>query len=200
MKELELTFTLRNNRLKERRAALGMTRRALAQAVGVEPAVYGALEALKRSPYCKSGAWTVAATRLATYFRTVEEELFPAGVLHVKKHEVVRTIDEADIGNLLTDHQQQMRLLPDAQLEEVEMKEDVHKALETLSNREEKILRMRFGIGEKDGDHTLEEVAKDFEVSRDRIRQIEARALRKLHHPSRSKQLRQYVQPSKDDE
>lgn len=64
--------------------------------------------------------------------------------------------------------------------------------LATLTPREEKVLRMRFGIGEK-SDHTLEEVGRDFSVTRERIRQIEAKALRKLRHPSRSRKLKSFV-------
>jgi len=67
------------------------------------------------------------------------------------------------------------------------------KVLATLTPREERVLRMRFGIGE-DQDHTLEEVGQDFEVTRERIRQIEAKALRKLRHPSRSKRLRSFIE------
>jgi len=67
------------------------------------------------------------------------------------------------------------------------------KVLSTLTPREEKVLRMRFGIGEK-SDHTLEEVGQDFDVTRERIRQIEAKALRKLRHPSRSKQLKSFIE------
>ncbi|MBJ80917.1 MAG: RNA polymerase sigma factor RpoD [Myxococcales bacterium] len=70
--------------------------------------------------------------------------------------------------------------------------EQTRRVLATLTPREEKVLRMRFGIGEK-SDHTLEEVGQDFEVTRERIRQIEAKALRKLRHPSRSKQLKSFV-------
>jgi len=71
--------------------------------------------------------------------------------------------------------------------------EQTRKVLATLTPREEKVLRMRFGIGEK-SDHTLEEVGQDFEVTRERIRQIEAKALRKLRHPSRSKKLRSFLE------
>jgi RNA polymerase primary sigma factor len=71
--------------------------------------------------------------------------------------------------------------------------EQTRKVLATLTPREEKVLRMRFGIGEK-SDHTLEEVGQDFEVTRERIRQIEAKALRKLRHPSRSKRLKSFVE------
>ncbi len=70
--------------------------------------------------------------------------------------------------------------------------EQTRKVLATLTPREEKVLRMRFGIGEK-SDHTLEEVGRDFDVTRERIRQIEAKALRKLGHPSRSKGLKGFV-------
>jgi len=72
------------------------------------------------------------------------------------------------------------------------LQEQTRKVLATLTPREEKVLRMRFGIGEK-SDHTLEEVGQDFDVTRERIRQIEAKALRKLRHPSRSKRLRAFV-------
>ncbi|NMB76409.1 MAG: RNA polymerase sigma factor RpoD [Myxococcales bacterium] len=73
------------------------------------------------------------------------------------------------------------------------LSEQTRRVLATLSPREEKVLRMRFGIGEK-SDHTLEEVGQDFEVTRERIRQIEAKALRKLRHPSRSKRLRAFME------
>jgi RNA polymerase primary sigma factor len=69
------------------------------------------------------------------------------------------------------------------------LSETTRKVLGSLTPREEKVLRMRFGIGEK-YDHTLEEVGQDFDVTRERIRQIEAKALRKLRHPSRAKKLK----------
>jgi len=75
----------------------------------------------------------------------------------------------------------------------VNLADQTRKVLATLTPREEKVLRMRFGIGEK-SDHTLEEVGQDFEVTRERIRQIEAKALRKLRHPSRSKLLKAFVE------
>jgi RNA polymerase primary sigma factor len=70
--------------------------------------------------------------------------------------------------------------------------EQTRRVLATLTAREEKVLRMRFGIGEE-SDHTLEEVGQDFNVTRERIRQIEAKALRKLRHPSRSNKLKAFI-------
>ncbi len=70
--------------------------------------------------------------------------------------------------------------------------EQTRRVLGTLTPREEKVLKMRFGIGER-SNHTLEEVGQDFDVTRERIRQIEAKALRKLRHPSRAKILRAFV-------
>ncbi len=68
----------------------------------------------------------------------------------------------------------------------------IGKALSSLTEREERVIRLRFGVGEST-DHTLEEVGQDFDVTRERIRQIEAKALRKLRHPSRSKHLKSFV-------
>ena len=72
------------------------------------------------------------------------------------------------------------------------LREATQDILEGLTAREAKVLRMRFGI-DMNTDHTLEEVGKQFDVTRERIRQIEAKALRKLRHPSRSEQLRSFI-------
>jgi len=74
-----------------------------------------------------------------------------------------------------------------------DLKDQTLKVLSTLASREERVLRKRFGIG-LDSEHTLEEVGQDFAVTRERIRQIEAKALRKLRHPSRSKKLRSFIE------
>ena len=69
----------------------------------------------------------------------------------------------------------------------------IHILLDTLTEREQKVLKLRFGL--EDGrSRTLEEVGKEFDVTRERIRQIEAKALRKLRHPSRSKKLKDYLE------
>lgn len=79
-----------------------------------------------------------------------------------------------------------------------DLKERVREILKTLTPREEKVLKMRFGI-DVASEHTLEEVGKDFSVTRERIRQIEVKALRKLRHPSRSKKLRSFFEQEIDE-
>ena len=81
---------------------------------------------------------------------------------------------------------------PSSAIVNLNLIEQTRRVLSTLTTREERVLRMRFGIGEE-SDHTLEEVGQDFNVTRERIRQIEAKALRKLRHPSRSDKLKNFV-------
>ena len=76
---------------------------------------------------------------------------------------------------------------------EQNLSDQTRRVLATLAPREERVLKMRFGIGER-GNHTLEEVGQDFDVTRERIRQIEAKALRKLRHPSRSNLLKGFIE------
>ena len=98
--------------------------------------------------------------------------------------------DNTYLADFLEDHQV---VSPVAAAEHQNLSEQTRKVLATLAPREEKILRLRFGIEEKT-DHTLEEVAQGFDDTRERIRQIEAKALRKLRHPSRILQLRPFVE------
>lgn len=97
--------------------------------------------------------------------------------------------DDSHLGDFIED---KSVVNPSDAVVNLNLAEQTRKVLATLTPREEKVLRMRFGIGEK-SDHTLEEVGQDFEVTRERIRQIEAKALRKLRHPSRAKSLKGFV-------
>jgi len=78
---------------------------------------------------------------------------------------------------------------------DVNLREQTEALLKTLTPREERVIKMRFGIGEGN-EHTLEEVGQNFAVTRERIRQIEAKALRKLRHPSRSRKLKAFLEGS----
>jgi RNA polymerase primary sigma factor len=97
--------------------------------------------------------------------------------------------EDSHLGDFIEDKK---FMLPSEAAISLNLAEQTRKVLATLTPREEKVLRMRFGIGEK-ADHTLEEVGQDFAVTRERIRQIEAKALRKLRHPTRSKKLKSFI-------
>ena len=100
--------------------------------------------------------------------------------------------EDSNLGDFIEDKK---IISPQDAMMNITLSEQTRSVLSTLTPREEKVLRMRFGIGEK-SDHTLEEVGQDFFVTRERIRQIEAKALRKLRHPSRAKLLKAYVDNS----
>jgi len=98
--------------------------------------------------------------------------------------------EDSHLGDFIED---KSFLSPGEAVVNTNLSEIIRKVLATLTPREEKVLRMRFGIGEK-ADHTLEEVGQDFDVTRERIRQIEVKALRKLRHPTRSKNLKSFIE------
>jgi RNA polymerase primary sigma factor len=97
--------------------------------------------------------------------------------------------DDSNLGDLIAD---QNAVSPDVAAIQSNLRETTTRMLATLTPREERVLRMRFGIG-LNTDHTLEEVGQQFSVTRERIRQIEAKSLRKLKHPSRSRMLRSFL-------
>jgi RNA polymerase primary sigma factor len=98
--------------------------------------------------------------------------------------------EDSDLGDFLEDKTAES---PNDTLITQDLTHQVERALSTLSSKEKEILRLRFGIGEE-GEHTLEEVGKRFSVTRERIRQIETKALRKLRHPLRGRALKAFVE------
>jgi RNA polymerase primary sigma factor len=98
--------------------------------------------------------------------------------------------EDSALGDFIPD---QSAVSPQEAMVSESLAQQTRRVLSTLAPREERVLKMRFGIGER-ANHTLEEVGQDFEVTRERIRQIEAKALRKLRHPSRSRLLKSFIE------
>ena len=97
--------------------------------------------------------------------------------------------EDSHLGDFIEDRQE---VSPAEAVINLNLKEQTENVLRTLTPREEKVIKMRFGVGDG-SEHTLEEVGQNFAVTRERIRQIEAKALRKLRHPSRSRRLRAFM-------
>ena len=103
--------------------------------------------------------------------------------------------EDSHLGDFIEDRQV---VSPSEAVININLKEMTGNVLKTLTPREERVIKMRFGL-DNGSDHTLEEVGQNFAVTRERIRQIEAKALRKLRHPSRSRKLRPFMDnPDRD--
>lgn len=194
MKEVEITIRVRNNRLKERREALGMTQAEFATAAGVSVCAYQQLEGLRRSPQVHGDAcwrWREIALQLARFHCVGPEELFPPAVLAVETPVASRRVNGDDLFPLLTAHQERLLEGPDVEYEMAELREQLQHALAGLRPREAEVLRLRFGLDDGEG-RTLDQVGATLEVGPERVRQIEARALRRLRHPSRARLLREF--------
>ena len=98
--------------------------------------------------------------------------------------------EDSHLGDFIEDRQE---VSPADAVINLNLKEQTENVLQTLTPREERVIKMRFGVGDG-SEHTLEEVGQNFAVTRERIRQIEAKALRKLRHPSRSRRLRAFLE------
>jgi RNA polymerase primary sigma factor len=101
--------------------------------------------------------------------------------------------EESHLGDFIVDHG---GVSPSEAVINLNLREQTAQVLKTLTPREEKIIKMRFGLETHGAEHTLEEVGQNFAVTRERIRQIEAKALRKLRHPRRSHRLRAFLEAS----
>jgi len=125
--------------------------------------------------------WEYATKKVDRILRSAEEPVSLEGP--------VGDEDSSSLGDFIEDED---ALEPMDAADREMLREQVQNALTVLSDRERQVLELRFGL--MDGkDHTLEEVSRYFNVTRERIRQIEAKALRKLRHPTRSRQLRDYL-------
>ncbi|MDX6692706.1 MAG: polymerase primary sigma factor, partial [Blastocatellia bacterium] len=101
--------------------------------------------------------------------------------------------EDSQLGDFIED---KSRVSPAESVVASNLREITDEVLATLSPREEKVIKMRYGLGPIGEEHTLEEVGQDFSVTRERIRQIEAKALRKLRHPSRARLLKGFIETS----
>lgn len=198
-KEFEVEIRLRNNLLKQKRIEAGYpTAKALAQAAGVSYTAYIDLENLHDRPTRISGAWREVVIKVCTHLGLDPAEIFPPAVRRVAESgtaKVVKAIGAEDLARLVAPGATRLALPASDLYDEAELSQVASRALATLTPREERVLRARFGIGADGESYTLDGVAKTLGVHKERVRQIEANALRKLRHPSRSRQLTAFFDP-----
>jgi RNA polymerase sigma factor (sigma-70 family) len=176
-------------------AMAGRNSAEVCREIKINQAVFGKLLNLRISPfkkYCttEERTYTRAARAIAKHFKILPEDMFPESLYSLElPDKVERSYASVELLPLLAAARMPTLLSsPEEETEKIELKSVLEELLHTVTPREERIIRMRFGL--EDGEeHTLNDVASVFNLTTERIRQIETRALRKLRHPSRSEKL-----------
>lgn len=198
MKEFEVELKIRNNRLKERREALGLSAPKLCKKLRLPYSMYLHLENLSPlgrpfvTPKSKGpahagrvGDWKPWVKKLARFYKTTPAELFPESVFAVGLNKVTKKVNGADVAPLLSGACD--RLLPAEVCEDTDelliKKEELENILRMVDNeitpRERAIIMHRTGIGDAD-ELTLDEIGKKYDLSRERVRQLEQRGYSKI--------------------
>ena len=149
---------------------------------------------MKSSPINQSGDFKTCIKCAALILECSPEDFFTESQLTkaLESNNRVLEVEEAEL-KFMIENKQVMKSLEQS-VYETERTKAIDNALELLTPGECKVIEMRMGVGKANREHTLEEVGKVFGVTRDRIRQIEAKALRKLRHPRRGENLREFIQ------
>ena len=194
MKDFVVVSKIYNNQLRQRREELELSCPKFAEKIGVSYARYLDYETLKSNPYKRSGELTDVALKICEFHGLSADELFPQAIEQLAKRIVTHQFDASEVRMFMASTGAARLLVPspDEFLEDYDLCCTTRKVLATLTPREEKVLRMRFGIGEEK-EFTCKEIGDDFEITPSRATQIEDKALRKLRHPSRSKKVRQFL-------
>lgn len=189
MTDYRLDLKIKNGRLWRAMQEFGYETVAdLSRATGICQTLLGKYLNLKQTPYGKNGRPKKTADQLSEHFAMPISDLFPDEFLY-------RPVEKNTFTSLVS-HEQVMRLTgssssyqPDEIIEQETDRHNLAMVIESLTEREQMVIRRRFGLNGSGG-QTLREIADDFGVTHERIRQIEAKAIRKLRNPSRSELIR----------
>ena len=198
---IKAILRFRNEDLTRKRLIAGFkTQKELADYLNIVATTVSSWETFKTYPVKKK-----LIPKIEEALNCKIEEIFPPQITKSIRERIGRPIEKVFDARLLPSAMTGQYLLPDpSELYEnkelkTELKNAINEALKTLTEREKKVLEMRFGLNNPNGnDYTLEETAYQFRVTKERIRQIEAKALRKLKHPTRSKRLRRWPNYSEE--
>ena len=182
--EIELTLLLRNNRLKKLRLAKGFTQKELGNLLGLSNQVIGCAEKF-------SGICLEKQAKIAAFFGVDREWLFPAWAMGAfRETRITREIPKE--GLLASSRETISRLMLPDPVENAQQKElasGIQEVLKTLSMRERAVIQLRNALGEDQRGWTYAEIGKKFGITRERVRQVEHKAMKKLKHPIRSRLL-----------
>ena len=195
VEEYRLKVSVRNNLILKAIEGQGYTNIAkFAKGGGMSLVGLYSLINLKEAPIGVEGEFIKPAKELMEILGACPTDLWTTEqlTLSLRKNAVERELSKEAIQIALQSDARSLIGLPYEEVSEQEQTELVKDVLDSLTPREAKVLRMRFGIGNEEV-HTLEETGKRFNVSRERIRQMEAKALRKMRHPSRSDKLKELL-------
>lgn len=198
MKEVRVKVSIKNNILFKYREGVCLDMRSFAKFLGVSIKWYQDMENLKTYPI-KDGYWDDHALQAATVLETEPEKLFPESLSLLTNNVSIKEMDVNEFKESLALIASNGELsTPQYELLDIEhnkrLTEQVSKALKTITPREERVVRLRLGLDGTDEEKTLEEIGEILGVGKERIRQIDMKALRKLRHRSRSKKLREFVE------
>ena len=148
---------------------------------------------MKHSPFRSTGDWCTIILKCSEILGCAPEDFFTDVQLNtiLKTNKRHIEVHEAEMKFMLENNQQKQKLLEEI-VEEDQQKKSIENMLQFLTPRESKVLQMRFGLGEYCNTHTLEECGIEMNITRQRVRYIEAKALRKLRHPERNSLLSEY--------
>jgi transcriptional regulator with XRE-family HTH domain len=187
-KEIRFVARIKNNRLLEIREKMGLTQGEISGFLGITMLMYQEFESLTRPPINKYGKPDKYALQIADVLEVEFDYLWPDAVKAIKSNQVETKMDVRDLLAIAMPKAQ----MPDEKLITKDMEKAIGQLLATLTPRQEKIIRMRYGIGTDQEPMTYNEIGKAFGVGKDRIQQIERRALCFLKNPKRIKKISEY--------
>lgn len=192
LRELRIDASLYNNRLYCLIHDNFSSQSAFCKELGLSTSELGELLRLKKCPLLKHGkGYREACTKIAERFFVDVEELFP---IELYKVSILEYGIEIDVNQIPFHECEQIPVEPcqHEEAEASELRDRIEELLETFTPRQKKVIQMRFGLAGYD-EHTLEEISDDFEVTKERIRQLEAKVLRRLRHPYYTRKLKDFV-------
>ena len=193
-KDIRLEVKVRNNLILRKMESKGFATVAeLSRACGISQSEIGRLVNMRFTPMRENGEWMPIVEKLAAFLECVPEELFSEmqRTTALPKNKATAEIDFAETQAFLT-REKAEALLPDLLAMTGELAKHLREAIVTLPPQLQQVLTLRFGLGDEE-ELTLEQVGEKLNLTREEVRQMEAKALRWMRHPSRSERLRNHL-------